>query len=162
MKEISLETLGSNPEWMKRLIFASVFIEANKLQTVFDNNSKEVSSKQWLLLVITASFDEPPSLSALGELMGCSRQNVKKLAVILEKKGFIELVKDQRDSRSLHVKLTKQAKDLDAKMHSMSGKVLESMFGDFTEEEVEQLYRGICKLANGIDRLPQVFKKEEE
>ncbi|HBF1253026.1 TPA: MarR family transcriptional regulator, partial [Clostridioides difficile] len=75
----------------KQAIFASIFVMQNKLQTTCDKLDPELTMKQWLLLAIADSVDETLTLTKLGELMGCSRQNVKKLAIALEKKGFIQI-----------------------------------------------------------------------
>ncbi len=156
---VSLESLGTNTLWKKKLIFSAVFIEANKLQTAFDRNKGDVSSKQWLLLAITSSFSEPPSLTAVGELMGCSRQNVKKIAVILEKKGYIVLVNDLQDKRSLCIELTEKYKILSAKMDSETDDVMKHLFNEFSDEQIDEFFHGIMKLSKGIDALDQYFQK---
>ncbi len=61
----------------KQAIFASIFVMQNKLQTTCDKLDPELTMKQWLLLAIADSVDETLTLTKLGELMGCSRQNVK-------------------------------------------------------------------------------------
>ena len=58
------------------------------MQTAGEKLQTEISMKQWLLLAMTECCPEPRTLTNIGNLMGCSRQNVKKLALALEKKGF--------------------------------------------------------------------------
>ncbi|MGB4660029.1 MAG: MarR family transcriptional regulator [Mobilitalea sp.] len=158
--DISLESLGTDTLWKKRLIFSAVFIEANKLQTAFDRNDGDVTSKQWLLLVIASSFPEPPTLTAVGELMGCSRQNVKKIAVILEKKGYLVLVNDLNDKRSLCIEITEKYKMLSAKMESETDDVMKNLFSEFSDEQVDELFNGIIKLSKGIDALDKYFQRK--
>jgi DNA-binding MarR family transcriptional regulator len=154
---VSLESLGTDTLWKKRLIFSAVFIEANKLQTVFDRNDNDVSSKQWLLLVIASSFSEPPTLTAVGELMGCSRQNVKKVAVILEKKGYLVLNSDLKDKRSLCIELTEKFRKFQAKMESETDDVMKLLFSEFSDEQIDELFNSILKLSRGIDALNTYF-----
>lgn len=156
--EISLESLGTDLLWKKKLIFSAIFIEANKLQTVFDRSNSEVSSKQWLLLAIASSFPEPPTLTAVGELMGCSRQNVKKVAVVLEKKGYIVLNNDLKDKRSLCIEITQKYGKLAAEMEKGTDDVMNQLFGDFTDKQVEELFTAMTKLSKGIDALNLYFK----
>ena len=158
---VSLESLGTDTLWKKKLIFSAVFIEANKLQTAFDRNEGDVSSKQWLLLVIASSFSEPPTLTAVGELMGCSRQNVKKIAVILEKKGYILLVNDLHDKRSLCIELTDKYKILSDKMDSETDDVMKHLFCEFSDEQIDDFFNGILKLSKGIDALDQYYQKSK-
>jgi DNA-binding MarR family transcriptional regulator len=154
---VSLESLGTDTLWKKRLIFSAVFIEANKLQTVFDRNDNDVSSKQWLLLVIASSFSEPPTLTAVGELMGCSRQNVKKVAVILEKNGYLVLNSDLKDKRSLCIELTEKFRKFQAKMESETDDVMKLLFSEFSDEQIDELFNSILKLSRGIDALNTYF-----
>lgn len=57
-----------------------LFILTNKLQTLFDSRIPDVTLKQFMLLSLLHQADEPQTLTQLGDLLGCSRQNVKKLA----------------------------------------------------------------------------------
>lgn len=157
---VSLESLGTDTLWKKKLIFSEVFIEANKLQTAFDRNKGDVSSKQWLLLVIASSFSEPPTLTAVGELMGCSRQNVKKIAVILQKKGYIVLNNDLKDKRSLCIELTKKYVILSAQMESETDAVMNQVFGEFSDEQIGEFFNGMLKLSKGITALDKYFQKK--
>ena len=65
--------------WKKKLIFSGVFVLENKLHTILDRYLKGITSKQWLVLVVASSFPSPPDLSSVGKVLGCSRQNIKKL-----------------------------------------------------------------------------------
>ena len=78
-------------ENQRKAIFSSLFIAANKLQTLFDNHIPQVSLKQFMLLSIVRQSKKPLTFTRLGNILGCSRQNIKKLAEILEKKGFISI-----------------------------------------------------------------------
>ncbi|HKM34331.1 MAG TPA: MarR family transcriptional regulator [Lachnospiraceae bacterium] len=155
---VSYESLGTDTLWKKKLIFSSVFIEATKLQTAFDRNKREVSSKQWLLLVIASSFSEPPTLTEVGELMGCSRQNVKKIAVILEKKGYLTLT-NIKDKRSLCIELANKYKLLSAEMEAETDAVMDLLFGEFTDDQVNEFFNGMLKLSKGIEALDKYFQK---
>lgn len=76
-------------ENQRKAIFSTLFIAGNKLQTLFDSHIPEVSLKQFMLLSIVRQSKEQLTFTQLGNLLGCSRQNVKKLADVLAKKGFI-------------------------------------------------------------------------
>ncbi len=76
-------------EGQRKAIFSTLFIAGNKLQTLFDNHIPEVSLKQFMLLSIVRQSEEPLTFTQLGELLGCSRQNIKKLAAVLAKKDLL-------------------------------------------------------------------------
>lgn len=159
MKQTEYERLGKDKAWIKKLIFAGVFIQENKLHAVFDRYN-EVSSKQWLLMAVSKAFDEAPDLSTLAGAMGCSRQNVKKLALNLEKSGYITLTKSEQDARSLCMGLTDKGREYSEYMASVGAEVHDAVFSEFTEEEIEQYYKLSVKLMHGIDHLEIYFQKK--
>ena len=142
---------------IKKLLFISVFIEANKLQAVMDRHADQVSSKQWLLLAIAGTFKEPPSLSEVAEGMSCSRQNVKKIAAILEKKGYVKLEKEIKDHRTVCIVMTDKYRSYSATLDEISGEVLGIVFGDFSEDELRVFLNNNQKLENGIEALDHYF-----
>lgn len=109
----------------KQAIFASIFVMQNKLQTTCDKLDPELTMKQWLLLAIADSVDETLTLTKLGELMGCSRQNVKKLAIALEKKGFIQIEQNEKDSRAICLVTKDRVQEYSKKVRGMQEKVLQ-------------------------------------
>lgn len=85
---------------MKSYIYGRLFAVANRLQVLGDKFDKNLSTKQWFLIAVIESFEEEkPTISMTAERMGTSRQNVKKMADILKKKGFLEIIKDEHDAR---------------------------------------------------------------
>jgi len=149
------------PDLVKKLLFVSVFIESNRLQSVLDRNADEISSKQWLLLTMAATFNEPPSLSELGEVMGCSRQNVKKIAAILEKKGYITLEKEIKDNRAVCIVMTEKYHSYSKQLDAISDDLLGVVFGDFSDGELNQFLGSVQKLEQGIVALDAYFARQK-
>ncbi len=92
-------------------LFASIFILQNRMQTAGDKIQTKISMKQWLLLAMVESCPTAPSLTNLGRLMGCSHQNIKKLASALEKQGFVCLSPSDKNGivkKSLVTELTEK------------------------------------------------------
>ncbi len=79
MEEL-FEKYGCDTQHKEQAVFASIFILQNRLQTAGEKLQTEISMKQWLLLAMAECCPEPRTLTNIGELMGCSRQNIKKLA----------------------------------------------------------------------------------
>ena len=158
--KILYETLGESPRWIKNLLFAGVFIQENRLHAVYDRYN-EMSCKQWLLMAVYNAFPEPPDLSSLAEAMGCSRQNVKKLALNLERDGYVTLEKSPADGRSLIVKKTEKGLQFSKNNTELGEGVHAAIFREFTEEEIAEYYRLSIKLMHGIDFLEEFFKARE-
>lgn len=155
------ETMGKSLKWMKNLLFAGVFIQENRLHAVFDRYN-EMSCKQWLLMSVCKAFPEPPDLSSLAEAMGCSRQNVKKLAQALEKDGYVTLEKSPTDGRSLLVRKTEKGLAFSKDNTERGEGVHAAFFKEFTEEEIAECYRLSVKMMHGIDHLEEFFKESEQ
>ena len=87
--------------WKKKLLFSGVFVQENRLHAIMDRYLKEVTCKQWLVMIVADAYDAPPDLSTLAKMLGCTRQNIKKLAASLEKAGYVTLEPSEKDGRSL-------------------------------------------------------------
>lgn len=160
MKETNLyDTRGTDLRWMKNLLFAGVFIQENRLHAVYDRYNK-MSCKQWLLMAVCNAFNEPPDLSSLAEAMGCSRQNVKKLALNLEKDGYVTLEKSSVDGRVLCVKKTEKGLQFSRDNTELGIEVHDAIFREFTEEEISLYYQLSIKMMHGIDYLEVFFKEK--
>ena len=132
-------------------IFSSIFVLQNRMQTAGEKLQTKISMKQWLLLAMTACCPEPRTLTNIGNLMGCSRQNVKKLALALEKKGFVHL--QLSSNNSVLVELTEDVQCYAEEIGERQMKALSLLFSDFSEEEIEQLFFLYSKLYTGLERV---------
>lgn len=141
-------------------IFSSIFIMQNRMQTAGEKIQTQISMKQWLLLAMAGSCPKPRTLTNLGTLMGCSRQNVKKLALALEKQGYVELILGSNNS--VQVQFTVKAFEYAKEMEERHAKTLQLLFEDFSEQEIEQLFHLYSKLYSGIERVENYAKELTE
>src|SRR5699024_459029 len=115
MKDMRIQELitrlSDTRENQQKAIFSTLFIAGNRLQTVFDNHIPEISLKQFMLLSIVRQSSEQLTFTQLGDILGCSRQNVKKLADVLEKKGFITIQQSPADARAMYICPAKRAEE---------------------------------------------------
>lgn len=68
--------------------------------------------KQFMLLSIVRQSKEPPTFTQLGNLPGCSRQNIKKLADVLMKKDFVAISPNPCDPRTMGICITQKQKTI--------------------------------------------------
>ncbi|KRL39007.1 MarR family winged helix-turn-helix transcriptional regulator [Liquorilactobacillus uvarum] len=135
-----------------RGIFASISILQNRLQTIFDHNNEMLTLKQFMLLTMIKHSNADTTFTHLGKLLGSSRQNIKKLATSLEKKGFITINQETGNKRNTALVVTEKANkygDMIAELHTDK---LNSIFGDYTQEEIHLFYKLITKLYDGVER----------
>lgn len=150
---------STTKEDQMKAVFSTLFIAGNRLQTLFDKNIPEVSLKQFMLLSVVRQSKEPLTLTQLGNLLGCSRQNVKKLADVLSKKGFITVQQSPLDSRSVCVYPTEKAAAYFQDDFFEYRKQLKHLFAFYTDQEIETLFLLLSKIYMGIEYLEEKTAK---
>lgn len=140
-------------ENQRKAVFSTLFIAGNKLQTLFDNHIPEVSLKQFMLLSIVRQSKEQLTFTQLGDLLGCSRQNIKKLADALMKKGFVTIQQSPHDVRALCICPTEKVNDYFQNDFLEYQEELKYLFEVYTDEEVKMLFLLLSRLYAGIENL---------
>ncbi len=146
-----LETFGGNPRAECRAIFASLFVLQNSLQSAGEKIEEELTMKQWLLLAITSICPPPRTFTNIGAIMGCSRQNVKKLAAALESRGYLTI--EDGAGNSVQLSLTDKAEQYGQTMQIRHATTLQLLFEDFDEQQIDDLFASIMKLYRGVERV---------
>ena len=138
-------------EHRMQAIFSNIFILQNRMQTAGEKLQTEISMKQWLLLAMMDCCPEPRTLTQIGNLMGCSRQNIKKLALGLEKKGFVRTLSGRNNSVRIEPtdKVVQYAEEM-GERHLQSLKLL---FSYFDQDEIKHLFQLYAKLYAGMERV---------
>ena len=144
---------SSSAENQRKAIFSTLFIAGNKLQTLFDNNIPEVSLKQFMLLSIVRQSKELLTFTQSGNLLGCSRQNIKKIADVLMKKGFITIQQSPHDTRAMCICPTEKVNEYFTTDFLEYQEELNYLFEVYTDQEVETLFILLSKMYTGIENL---------
>ena len=132
----------------EQALFTSIFIIQNRLQNSGERIQNELSMKQWLLLTMISVCPEPHTLSNIGRLMGCSRQNVKKLITTLEKKGYVIIT--EGSNNSICVELTNKVNKYSNDIGKKQIEFLNLLFQEFSDNEIETLFNMLLKLYSGL------------
>ncbi len=142
----------------KFYIFENIILIAQKWQDQADRIIEDkigITIRQWMLLImIQEEFrDHLPTITEAAEKFGTSRQNAKRLAIELQKKGFLLLATDPEDHRILRIALTgKHRKFTEGKENRVwQRQFINRFFGELSEEELGFLKRGINKIMTGIN-----------
>ena len=144
----------------KKFLFGTIFLLANKLQTLGDKHLQgNITTKQWFLTVSVSQFlDYNPSLSEVAETMGSSRQNVKQLALKLHKKNYLQFVKQKDDSRITALKLTKEYEQYWSNRKTKDQQFILDLFEDLSVEELNVMHTAFNKLVNKL----KILNNEKE
>ena len=151
------EAFNCDTQHRMQAIFSSIFVLQNRMQTTGEKLQTQISMKQWLLLAMTACCPEPRTLTNVGSLMGCSRQNIKKLALALEKKGFVRLLLG--GNNSVHIELTDKVGKYAEEMGERHLQSLKLLFSDFSEDEIKLLFQLYAKLYTGMERVEKYVEE---
>lgn len=142
----------------QRNIFAQIFRLSNSLQVYLDTMLKEdqLTSKQMFLMIVIGSFGtSAPTFREAAERSGSSYQNIKQIALKLEKNGYVSIVEDAQDRRAKRLLLSDHAKLYWDKRGASDVASMEKLFEAFTIEELAQFDSYILRLQQGINKLDE-------
>jgi DNA-binding MarR family transcriptional regulator len=140
-------------EAAKGYIFATIFTLANKLQVIGDRFDPNVTIKQWLFLVGLSTCKEPPMVSEVSDLIGYSRQNAKRIALMLEQTGFVKVIKDPKDNRILRIILTEACRDYFSRRYDKEVDSLNALFSGLDSGLIKGLGEGLKALETNVERI---------
>lgn len=137
----------------EKAMFTTLFIAANRLQTLFDRRIPALSLKQFLLLALARQAGPEATFTQLGTMLGCSRQNIQKLAAALERKGFAVVEAQPGDARAQCLRPTDRAEAYFAREFAPYAAQLHTLFSVYTEAEAQALFGLLTRLYDGIAAL---------
>lgn len=119
------------------MMFGMMFVLGNKLQTIGDSFYEEITSKQWLVLLMLEVFGEnPPTLNELSETMGSSHQNTKQIVLKLQTKKYVELYTDEKDKRKIRIRRTPKCDELSQKYEGNEQLFMKQLFSGIDKKNV--------------------------
>lgn len=128
--------------------FFRFFSLSNRIQMLGDREFDNITLKQQFLMIALELFDEPPTLKEMGELIGCSYQNVKRMAVHLQKEGYLDMVQDAKDKRKLLLINTGKAE----KMAELSGEKIADFMSILYRDIPQQDLRVVLSTLKKMDQ----------
>jgi DNA-binding MarR family transcriptional regulator len=153
-----IQEKGKTTEGKKSILFFSLFVVTNRIETIYNAGVDELTLKQ-LMLLILISISEGETFTRYGQIMGSSRQNIKTLAKALERKSFVSIRQNENDRRACGIFLTaktaKHFKDTD-NYYSLQ---IRRLFSEFTADEINVMFSVVPKLFTGIQRMDQSYAK---
>jgi DNA-binding MarR family transcriptional regulator len=142
----------------QHIVFGLLFLLSNKLQTIGDAIFKEITTKQWfVMLVLNILPNREPTLNELSEAAGTSRQNVKQIILKLEKKGFVSLKKDEQDARKFRISLTPRCEEFFLSISDTNQRFLKQLFKQLEPEEIETTLNTLIKLMENLEEIENEY-----
>jgi DNA-binding MarR family transcriptional regulator len=134
--------------------FGFIFLLSRRFEYVTDQvlAKDDLTTKQLLTLIaIERGFDTLPSISQVAEVLSTTHQNVKKLALQLEKKKFIEIVKDETDKRRSLLRTTQKNREYWDSKAPEHLREIQGLFTALDNDEIHTFYSLLRKLVESVE-----------
>lgn len=147
---------------VKAKVFGSFFLLANKLQVIGDKLDPNVTTKQWLFLATLLKNKDFTGISNFSKSLGYSRQNAKRIAESLEKKGFLKIDTSKEDNRVQNIKMTDYGINHLKSRNSKEKEFIDKLYLGISDEELELLDKTFMKLFKNIESMKIDYSRMDE
>lgn len=144
-----------NRDDLQKMITVRLFQASNALQTYLDNMLKpdSLTAKQFFMMIIIGTFEEDPKLGDLAERFGTSHQNVKQIVTKLAQNGFVELYKDERDSRITRIGMTERANSYWANRNTRDEETMTKLYQPLDDTTMNGLLEGLLLTLQSLEEM---------
>lgn len=140
-------------------LFGSAFVLVQHLGRRMDAllAPMDLTTRQWLLLAVLSKAGRPLSLTEAATAYGSSRQNVKAIALGLERRGFVRLEPDGADRRALRLHPTGLvARTFDTpEAHAQGADFLAGIFAGLPPTDLADLHRLLLAWLRSLTEVPR-------
>lgn len=140
--------------YLQKAVFFFGVNVARKWEVLFNRAypDDDLTLKQMMVMILINQHKEKPlTIKGAASALGTSHQNVKALAVQLEKKGFIRVDKAKNDRRVSHLVMLEENTEYWAKRNKTDDIILDGFFEGVTEEELVVTMKTIMTLNETAD-----------
>ena len=133
---------------------------ANTLQTVMDMGMSDITSRQWLPLMILGRCEEAPNLNQLAEKCGITRQSAKQLVDKLVEKDLVRLEKDENDRRNSLVVITKKGRSWGKNNLEKNVMFVQELYSGISEKDIKTFAKVQQKLLARLEMIKSDMTEE--
>ncbi|HBV66988.1 MAG TPA: hypothetical protein DEF04_01485 [Clostridiales bacterium] len=135
------------------LVFGFLFRVANRLQSKMDSQMKDLTAKQWFVILVLGLFEQPPTLKQLAAACDTSHQNTKQLVMKLSEKGFVTIHNDEKDGRAMRITASDKCEQWDKDNEQIATQFIDDMFSGMSMDEIADLSRSLMKVFENLDKI---------
>ncbi|NMB55970.1 MAG: MarR family transcriptional regulator [Leptolinea sp.] len=133
--------------FLRQQVYATLFSLANKIQVKGDQNLEAFTSRQLMMLISILHLpDGFASINNIARKMGTTKQSIKQLVNIVEKKGYIMTVPSKNDKRSVNIVITPSGNQALYRDAIRGTEFFDTLFYELTSEELDTLWTLLKKL----------------
>jgi len=143
----------AKPDMRMYMIIQHLFVSSLRLEQLMNRELERdgLTVKQFHLLWVIETHGSPPSIKEAASLMSSSHQNVKQIALKLERKGFLRIEKDEEDGRKLRLHLTDANFEYWKKRAADHDRALKRIFSGLTNEEISEIESSLERLRGVLE-----------
>nr|WP_319488551.1 MarR family transcriptional regulator [uncultured Caproiciproducens sp.] len=133
--------------YLMQQIYATIFALANKIQVKGDQSLQILTSRQ--MMTMAAIIHLPggkATYNNIAKKLGTTRQSVKQLIALMEKKGFVVTIPSEQDKRASNVQITELGQKAILICEGRSLGLITDIFSQFTTQDMEILWELLKKL----------------
>lgn len=127
--------------------YATLFSVTNKIQTAGDEAIEKLTSRQMMTFIAIAHLPEgEASLNAIASKLGATKQSTAQIINNLKSKGYLQAEKNETDGRSVNLVITETGRTVFQQSGEQGWLFLQKLFSDFSDEELETLWKLLKKV----------------
>lgn len=128
-------------------VFSALFSASNKLKKCSDQYLKELSVRQMMAMAaVLHAPDGKATINHIARMLGTTKQSVKQIIDIMEKKQYLATAPSERDKRAVNVTITPQGEQVNRICSQHINAFLADVFHGFTRDELQTLWALLQKL----------------
>jgi len=168
----ALEDFMETPRelFLMQQTYATLFSIANKLQVYADNSFKSITSRQFMAMIAVLHLPyEETTLNNIARKLGTTKQSIKQIISIIERKGFVTLAPSSKDKRAVNIRVTALGQKVGMECAEKSLVLFNDLFKEFSTRDMETLWGLLKKLyrfdgheQDGFEEEPDVVTNKEQ
>lgn len=145
--EVIMKITGIGEEYA---IYGLLFSLSNRIQTIGDRDLGDITIKQQFLMIALSMFDHSPTLKEMSDVIGCSYQNVKRMAQQLQKQGYLNIVQDSEDKRKLLLIATDKIEKRADKNREVTYQFMNRLYHDISRKDLQVTFDTLMKMDRNL------------
>lgn len=136
---------------METMLYGTLSVLDNRMQACQNDAYPDITMKQHFLMVCVNLYSEDyPTLKQASDLLGCSYQNVKRLATSLQTQGYLCITPDENDKRKLLLVPTGKFEECHAEKNHVAEQFMKRLYKGISKEELEITLNVIRKMTQNL------------
>ncbi len=109
-----------------------------------------VTAAQWKILMLVGN-EKCKNAAELAAAMNCDMASITRLLDRIEAKGLVQRRRSTVDRRLIDISMTDRGNELVPRLPEAPVEMMNRVFRNFTEEEIDQLNRFLRRIISGAD-----------